>query len=229
MFRINRVTPFKLPSVLGWLGPLRLEFFLGQLEGHQFINGRNGIAGSFLHTIHPQPLIHGERFTFKPTRNFEFGFSRTGIFAGQGVPFTLHTFEKSFFGLGNGTPGTLSDPGDRRSGMDWTYRVPKMRDWVTFYGDAFRRRPDFPNCLLGPLRHPRRSLFLPCSAHPEARSALRRCLHRSAGGRSAEPRFFLLQCPLLEWLHQPGTIARQLDRARGTRCPGMGRLLVWHA
>jgi hypothetical protein len=137
MFRINRVTPFKLPSVLGWLGPLRLEFFLGQLEGDQFINGRNGIAGSFSHTIHPQPLIHGERFTFKPTRNFEFGFSRTGIFAGQGVPFTLHTFEKSFFGLGNGAPGTSSDPGDRRSGMDWTYRVPKMRDWVTFYGDAF--------------------------------------------------------------------------------------------
>jgi len=137
MFRINRVTPFKLPSVLGWLGPLRLEFFLGQLEGHQFIGGQGGIAGSFLHMIHPQPLIHGERFTFKPTRNFEFGFSRTGIFAGQGVPFTLHTFGKSFFGLGNGRPGTLSDPGDRRSGMDWTYRVPKLRDWVTFYGDAF--------------------------------------------------------------------------------------------
>ena len=31
----------------------------------------------------------------------------------------------------------MSDPGDRRSGMDWTYRVPKLRDWVTFYGDAF--------------------------------------------------------------------------------------------
>src|SRR6476661_2695 len=28
MFRINRTTPFKLPSVLGWLGPMRLEFFL---------------------------------------------------------------------------------------------------------------------------------------------------------------------------------------------------------
>jgi membrane-associated phospholipid phosphatase len=137
MFRINRVTPFKLPSILGWLGPLRLEFFLGQLEGHQFIGGQGGVAGSFLHTIHPQPAIHGERFTFKPTRNFEFGFSRTGIFAGQGVPFTLHTFGKSFFGLGNGVPGTTSDPGDRRSGMDWTYRVPMLRDWVTFYGDAF--------------------------------------------------------------------------------------------
>jgi membrane-associated phospholipid phosphatase len=137
MFRINRVTPVKLPSVLGWLGPLRLEFFLGQLSGQQFIQGVNGVAGSFLHTLHPQPMIHGERFTFKPTRNFEFGFSRTGLFAGQGVPFTLHTLQKSFFGLGNGTPGSPADPGDRRSGMDWTYRVPKLRDWVTFYGDAF--------------------------------------------------------------------------------------------
>lgn len=142
MFRINRVSPFKLPSILGWLGPMRLEFFIGQLEGHTFINGpipgeANGVDGSFFHTIHPQPLIHGERFTFKPTPDFEFGFSRTGILAGQGVPFTLHTLEKSFFGLGNGAPGTASDPGDRRSGMDWTYRVPKLRDWVTFYGDAF--------------------------------------------------------------------------------------------
>ena len=61
-----------LAAVLGWLGPLRLEFFLGQLEGHQFISGQSGTAGSFLHTLHPQPMIHGERFTFKPTRNFEF-------------------------------------------------------------------------------------------------------------------------------------------------------------
>ncbi len=137
MFRINRVTPFKLPWILGWLGPLRLEFFLGQLSRQQFIVGTNGTAGSFQHTLHPQPMIHGERFTFKPTRNFEFGFSRTGIFAGQGVPFTLHTFQKAFFGLGNGKPGTPSDPGDRRSGMDWTYRIPGLRNWVTFYGDAF--------------------------------------------------------------------------------------------
>ena len=142
MFRINRVAPIKLPSILGWLGPMRLEFFLGQIEGQQFINGPipnqpNGITGSFSHTVHPQPLIHGERFTFKPSPNFEFGFSRTGLFAGHGVPFTLHTFAKSFLGIGNGDPGSVNDPGDRRSGMDWTYRVPKLRNWVTFYGDAF--------------------------------------------------------------------------------------------
>lgn len=139
MFRINRVTPLKLPSILSWLGPMRLEFFLGQLRGQQFVNVDSVTDGSFLHTLHPQPMIHGERFTFKPTRNFEFGFSRTVIFAGKGVPFTLRSFKRSLFSAStsNTASGNQADPGDRRSGMDWTYRVPKLRDWVTFYGDAF--------------------------------------------------------------------------------------------
>jgi len=133
MFRINRVTPLKLPSVLGWLGPLRVEFFLGQLSGQQFMNV-HGIMGSFQHTLHPQPMINGERFTFKPTPNFEFGFSRTTIFAGESVPFTLGSFKNSLFSLSR---SAVNDPGDRRSGMDWSYRLPMLRDWVTFYGDAF--------------------------------------------------------------------------------------------
>src|SRR6266446_265577 len=37
MFRINRVTPLKLPSIFGLLGPMRAEFFLGQLSGYEFI------------------------------------------------------------------------------------------------------------------------------------------------------------------------------------------------
>ena len=137
MFRINRVTPMELPSILRRLGPMRVEFFLGQLRGQQFINALGIVSGSFTSPLNPQPIIHGERFSFKPTRNFEFGFSRTGVFAGQGLPFTLGTFEKSMFSAGNGAPGTLSDPGDRRSGLDWSYRLPKLRDWLTFYGDAF--------------------------------------------------------------------------------------------
>ena len=139
MFRINRVSPFKLPSVLGWLGPMRLEFFLGQLSGQQFME-LNGPVGSFEQTLHPQPMIHGERFTFKPTQNFEFGFSRTVIFAGEHVPFTLESFKNSMFSLSTsngGGAGTPADPGDRRSGLDWSYRVPKFRNWMTVYGDAF--------------------------------------------------------------------------------------------
>ena len=36
MFRISRVSPFKLPSVLGLFGPIRVEIFLGQLSGQHF-------------------------------------------------------------------------------------------------------------------------------------------------------------------------------------------------
>jgi hypothetical protein len=138
MFRINRVSPMTLPWVFRYLGPMRVEFFLGQLRGQDFINAlATGPTGSFSSPLNPQPMIHGERFSFKPTRNFEFGFSRTALFAGQGVPFTLGTFRRSLLSAGNGTPGTSSDPGDRRSGLDWSYRLPKLRDWLTFYGDAF--------------------------------------------------------------------------------------------
>lgn len=137
MFRINRVSPMTLPWIFRYLGPLRVEFFLGQLRGQEFINGLGIVTGSFTSPLNPQPMIHGERFSFKPTRNFEFGFSRTALFAGQGLPFTLGTFRNSVLSSGNGAPGTLSDPGDRRSGLDWSYRLPKLRDWLTFYGDAF--------------------------------------------------------------------------------------------
>jgi hypothetical protein len=142
MFRISRVSPLKLPWIFGFLGPMRLEGFFGQLSGQQFIQGPNGTTGTFLQPYSPQPYLHGQKIAFKPTRNFEFSFSRTTIMAGLGVPLTFGTFGKSLFtvggGLGsNGAPGSANDPGDRRSALDWEYRLPKLRNWVTFYGDSF--------------------------------------------------------------------------------------------
>lgn len=138
MFRVNRVSPFKLPSVFGLMGPIRVEFFLGQLSGQNFIFGEStGLLGSWTSSLSPQPMISGERFSFKPTPNVELGFALTTLFAGQGVPFTLHTYLKSMAGSGNANPGTPQDPGDRRSGFDLSYRLPLLRDWVTFYADGF--------------------------------------------------------------------------------------------
>jgi membrane-associated phospholipid phosphatase len=138
MFRFNRVTPFKLPSVLGWLGPMRIELFLGQLDGYQFVAspvvsfaGQNGQA------LDPQPFIHGQKLSFKPTRNFEFGIFRTTVYGGPGYPLTTHTLLRSLFSLGNTVAGAPDKPGDRRSGIDFTYRLPRLRDWVSFYGDGF--------------------------------------------------------------------------------------------
>jgi len=137
MFRVNRVAPLSIPLVSRFLGPLRVEFFFGQLAGQHFAGTNFATSGSFAVEYQPQPFLHGERFSFKPTRNFEFGFSATGIQGGPGVPLTFGTFGHSIFAIGNGLPGSLQDPGDRRSGMDWSYRLPRLRDWATFYGDAF--------------------------------------------------------------------------------------------
>jgi hypothetical protein len=65
------------------------------------------------------------------------GMGITTIFAGAGVPMTLHKFGQSILPVGSGLPGTPSDPGDRRGGFDFTYRLPRLRNWLTLYGDAF--------------------------------------------------------------------------------------------
>ena len=138
MFRINRVAPLNIPLLSRVLGPWRGEFFFGHLSGHHFAFGPEAVIGNFSEPLQDQPFLYGGHFTFKPTRNFEFGFSFTTIMGGPGVPLTFGTFKHSLFGFNsNGLPGTPQDPGDRRSGIDWTYRLPLLRRWVTFYGDAF--------------------------------------------------------------------------------------------
>src|ERR1051326_8556551 len=137
MLRINRVTPFTLPLISKFLGPMRIELFFGQLSGQNFVNGPTGIIGSYAEPLIDQPIINGQKISFKPTTNFEFSFSRTGLIGGPGVPVTLGTFRHSILASNSGLPGTPQDPGDRRSAVDWTYRLPKLRHWLTFYGDAF--------------------------------------------------------------------------------------------
>jgi len=136
MFRINRTTPLKLPSILGWLGPMRTEFFLGQLAGHEFIFSPLGLEGQWGQALAKQPFIHGQNISFKPTRNFEFGFYRTTIFGGEGYPFTLHSFDRSLFSNENTLAGNPRKPGKRTSALDFSYRLPHLRDWVSFYGDG---------------------------------------------------------------------------------------------
>jgi len=139
MFRINRVLPLKLPSIFGLLGPLRVELFVGQLAGHEFVSQVDtGIVGTFGRSLNRQPFIDGERFSFRPLSDLEFGFSVTAIFAGGPTPLTSYTLLKSYsIGNGNAIPGSKSDPGDRRSGFDFTFRVPGLRNRLTFYAEAF--------------------------------------------------------------------------------------------
>lgn len=134
MFRVTRATPFRLPSFLGVLGPIKTEFFIGQYSGYEFMFTPLGLVGQYGESLHTQPIVHGERVSFKPTSNLEIGLSRTTDYGGPGYPLTVHTFLRSLFSTGNALPGKANKPGSRRSGMDFNYRV---RNALTLYADGF--------------------------------------------------------------------------------------------
>jgi len=136
VFRINRVSPLQLPSVLKFLGPMRMEFFVGQLEGHHFVFTSSGVTGSWSQSLNPQPWIQGEKVSFKPSPDLEVGFSYMSMFAGLGVPATVGEFVNSLFDTGGDLPGGVSKS-SRATGLDFTYRIPKLRKWLTLYGDGF--------------------------------------------------------------------------------------------
>ncbi len=140
MVRISRTFPTRLPSIFSLLGPVRSEFFFGKLEGHHFP---------------ARPFIHGQKISFKPTPNLEFGFSRTVIFAGVPQPLTWGTFFNSFFATSSGNPDPRKKPGDRRGGFDFSYRVPGLRKWLILYNDSLV--DDDPS----PLANPRRAAMNP--------------------------------------------------------------------
>lgn len=125
MLRLTRTTPVQLPWIFGYLGPMRFDFFFGHLAGHRFP---------------PRPFLYGQKISFKPSPNLEFGFSRTAVFAGEGVtPLTFSTFFHSFFSTSSGTaPGfdLRRNPGARHASFDFSYRLPFLRHWVTLYSDS---------------------------------------------------------------------------------------------
>ncbi len=146
MFRLNRVTPLRLPGFLGVLGPVRAEFFMGQYSGYDLMFTPAGLVGQYGQSLKPQPIVHGERFSIKPTPNFEIGLSRTTDYGGPGYPLDWHTFLRSVFSLTQTNPGAPNKPGSRRSGLDFSYR---LHSGLTFYADGFTQHDTF-SPLAGP-------------------------------------------------------------------------------
>jgi hypothetical protein len=143
-FRIDRVEPLSIPFVSKVTGPLRYDFFYGSLKGHTAPN---------------HPWVHAEMFSFAPTANFQFGFERTIIFGGAGhEPVTLHTFLKGFFSIHDTTGAekfSRDDPGARFSAFNFSYRLPWLRRYATFYADTITHDD------VTPVSAPRRAAYRP--------------------------------------------------------------------
>ncbi|MBS1849831.1 MAG: phosphatase PAP2 family protein [Acidobacteria bacterium] len=131
LFRVDQTTPVYIPGLSRILGPMRTEFMLGRLSGTQWVDAHGVQFGP---DIPNQPFLHGEKISFKPTPNLEFGMGITAIFGGPGFAVTWHNFLRSLYG--NGVPGSAGDVADHRSTFEFSYRVPRLRDFLTVYADS---------------------------------------------------------------------------------------------
>ena len=130
MLRIDNTAPFHFPLLSSWLGPARSECFLGQLSGHRWVFDNDHLVGP---GFDPQPFIHGDKISFKPTANLEFGMGITAIFGGPGLPFTWGNFLRTFY---SHSANVAKNPGKRFSAFDFSYRVPGLRKWLSIYNDS---------------------------------------------------------------------------------------------
>jgi membrane-associated phospholipid phosphatase len=130
MLRFDTVSPYRIPGVSRLLGPLKNEFFIGQLSGHTLIFDGTKFIGP---NIDPQPFVHGDRISFKPTDNLEVGMGIVAMFGGPGLPFTWHNFLRTYYVH---SPNTTVNPGKRFSAFDFSYRIPHLRKWITAYYDS---------------------------------------------------------------------------------------------
>jgi hypothetical protein len=111
-------------------------------------------------------------FSFAPTSNFQFAFSRTIIWGGHGhgclpilpngqptpcnQPITLHTFFNSFFSFNDTNEAqkySVNDPGARYSDFNFSYRLPFVRDYLTLYLDSISHDD------VSPISAPRRAAY----------------------------------------------------------------------
>jgi hypothetical protein len=142
--RIARTTPFMIPLLSRLLGPVRYDNFFGKLSGHE----------------NPaQPYFYGNKLSFRPTENWEVGFSRDAVIGGvDTAPLTFGLFWHSFTSTSSSECAGCSrrnNAGARHSNFDFSYRLPGVRKYVTLYTDAMIHDD------VSPLSAPRHSAMMP--------------------------------------------------------------------
>jgi membrane-associated phospholipid phosphatase len=160
MFRASRTVPIVLPWIFRHLGPIKVDAFVGKLSGLEFP---------------PRPILHGEKISFKPTKNLELAFSRLAEMGGAAIPgvnsmpnagslcpfglqraITLGALFHSYFSVNESNLYPCNaNPGKRTAGFEFSYRLPFLRNWVTLYSDSLS--PDD----VSPVSAPRRAAVEP--------------------------------------------------------------------
>src|SRR5579864_5158646 len=131
MLRIDNVSPFRIPLISNILGPARMDFSVGQLSGQSWDFNPPTLVGPH---VSPQPFIHENKLSFRPTSDLEFGIGVTAIFGGPGLPFTWSEFLRSYYS--HKASAARGNPAKRFSSFDISYRIPGLKKWLTVYNDS---------------------------------------------------------------------------------------------
>ena len=117
----NRTHAFK-SKWLSWIGPWDFSLIWGQMEAERVI---------------PNTRFLGLRFTMRPFRSLEIGFSRTAQWCGDGRPCDFDTFVDLLLGRDNvGDTGTTpeNEPGNQLGGFDMRWTNHWFGQPVSLYG-----------------------------------------------------------------------------------------------
>jgi hypothetical protein len=112
MVKLSNPTPISLPWIFRAFGPLKVVWFLTQLEEDRPV---------------PKPNLTGMRINFKPLPAVELGVSRAIIFGGEGRPeYSFGDYCKAFFGRNESLSGQKEN--DQLAGFDASVLLPV--DWL---------------------------------------------------------------------------------------------------
>ncbi len=121
MIKISNDSPFILPSILKYLGALKMSYFFSTLGPEQ---------------NYPYPYLLGYKFSIQPFSFFELGYSMLVESGGRGAP--PNSFKNSLVeGIPFGTlyKGARTDiASNKMGGLDFRFRIPPARN-LEIYGE----------------------------------------------------------------------------------------------
>lgn len=137
--QIDRTVPFRLPWILGFLGPMHVSFVVGKLGGH--VNSSAGCP-PLIPLCGESPWMQNTRISFKMTDRVEFGVSHAALFGGQGFTNDVGVFARAFLPV-NRLVNQANSQYENKQYMSWDFNV-RFNRYFTWYSEFLGSDDPYP-------------------------------------------------------------------------------------
>jgi hypothetical protein len=137
---IDRAVPFRLPWILGFLGPMHVSFVVGKLGGH--VNTVTAFCPLGVAICGQTPWMQNTRISFKMTDRVEFGVSHAAIFGGEGFTNGAGVFFRALIPI-NRLANQLNSQFENKQYMSWDLNV-RISPSATWYAEFLGSDDPYP-------------------------------------------------------------------------------------